>query len=343
MQKAVDTTPNLGIIIVAYGNTPEVKILLDQILAQKIRGDSVVVIDNHPDHATADMASSHPAADIVEAGENIGFAAACNLAAALLPAEIELILLLNPDIALTPLALSAMRRLDPAWAASSGLILLPSGTINAEGNVLHISGLAWCDGLERPAPHMPHPRPLKCLSGACLLIRRHVWNELGGFATDFFMYYEDIDLSMRLSLAGHQIGLQSDAVFIHDYSFTKGDYKWFYLERNRILFMLRTWPFAVLLFLSPFLLLIEAGLWLTALLERRARVRVRAVASAIRLLPTVFRQRKVIQSHSQLSPRSFWRLLSPTINTPVIKGPSTSWTANRIYSMIYAIGQRLLP
>ena len=47
------------------------------------------------------------------------------------------------------------------------------------------------------------------------------------------MYGEDLDLSLRLRLAGWGVGMVPAARVEHDYEFAKGDYKWFYLERNR--------------------------------------------------------------------------------------------------------------
>ena len=64
-------------------------------------------------------------------------------------------------------------------------------------------------------------------------MRRGAWDAAGGFDERYFMYGEDLDLSLRLRLAGWGLGLARAAEVAHDYEFAKGDYKWFYLERNR--------------------------------------------------------------------------------------------------------------
>jgi len=71
---------------------------------------------------------------------------------------------------------------------------------------------------------------------------RRTWQQLGGFADDYFMYHEDVDLSLRLRLAGGRIGVIPDARVDHDYDFDKGPAKWRVLERNRWATLLRTYP-----------------------------------------------------------------------------------------------------
>ena len=80
----------------------------------------------------------------------------------------------------------------------------------------------------------------------------------------FFLYQEDVDLSLRLRLAGGTIGIEPAARVDHDYEFAKGPAKWRYLERNRWAMILRTYPLALLLLLTPALLATEIALFAIA-------------------------------------------------------------------------------
>ena len=81
----------------------------------------------------------------------------------------------------------------------------------------------------------------------------------------FFLYHEDVDLSLRVRLAGGALGVEPAARVDHDYEFDKGAAKWRYLERNRWATLIRTYPAALL-----------------ALLAGAARDRARAASSSRR-------------------------------------------------------------
>ena len=107
-------------------------------------------------------------------------------------------------------------------------------------------------------------REVGYLSGACFAVRREAFDAVGGFDASYFLYHEDLDLSLRLRLAGGRLGVEPDARVEHDYEFVKGDYKWELMERNRWATLVRTWPGPVLAVVAPALLATELAIWLAA-------------------------------------------------------------------------------
>ena len=93
-----------------------------------------------------------------------------------------------------------------------------------------------------------------------MAVRREAWDAVGGFDARYFMYGEDLDLGLRLRLAGWGSGVAPAAEVVHDYAFTKGDYKWFWLERNRAWTVLGAYPGLLLAALAPALLAFEVVL-----------------------------------------------------------------------------------
>ena len=75
---------------------------------------------------------------------------------------------------------------------------------------------------------------------------------VGGFPEQFFLYHEDVDLSLRLRLRGGALGIEPAAVVDHDYEFGAGEHKWRWLERNR-------WPSSIRVYPAPLLAAARAG------------------------------------------------------------------------------------
>ena len=81
--------------------------------------------------------------------------------------------------------------------------------------------------------------------GACLL-RRSAVEAIGGIAPEFFMYYEDADLSWRMRLAGYTIRYEPAATVRHRHgasSDLRSESFAYFTERNRLLMLLRCAPF----------------------------------------------------------------------------------------------------
>jgi N-acetylglucosaminyl-diphospho-decaprenol L-rhamnosyltransferase len=202
--------------------------------------------------------------------------------------------------------------------------VLPGGErVNTSGGILHWLGLAWagqCDAPVAAAPAAPAEVPFA--SGAALVVRRVAWGQVGGFETAYFMYFEDVDLSVRLRLAGWEVGVAPGARVEHEYTFTKGDYKWFHLERNRLWTVLGAYPAALLALTAPALLGFEAALLVIAARQGWLRAKLRAQAAALRTLPWALRRRRELQAARTISAAAFARALTASLDSPYLDAPA---------------------
>lgn len=290
--------PRLSVVIVTHDSRGAVERTLPALSAELRDGDEVIVVDNASGDGTPEAVERlAPGATIVETGANLGFAAACNVGAE--AASGDLLVLLNPDAAPQPGFRDAIERPladGRGWSAWMGLVSAEGGrVVNTRGGVVHFTGIAWAGGAGEPIAE-PLAGEVGFASGACLAIPLATWRAAGGMPAEFFLYYEDVDLSLRLRLAGERVGIEPAARVDHDYEFAKGAAKWRQLERNRWAALIRTYPGDLLALLAPALLVTELALIPISIAGGWGRQKALAWADVARALPRLLRERRAIQA-----------------------------------------------
>jgi len=314
----------LAVVIVTYENAGRVGGTLHAVLAQLQAGDELVVVDNGSRDGTADVVrEAAPLARVLEQERNLGFAAGCNLGAAVSTAP--LLLFLNPDATPAPGALEALRGAAgdrPRWGAWQALVTLPGGRdINTSGGITHFLGMGWAGSCGQPIGTAPDgPTEVSFASGAALVVRRAAWDHVGGFDERYFMYGEDLDLALRLWLSGFGVGLVPAAHVEHDYEFAKGERKWLLLERNRWWTVLSDYPAGLLIPLLPALLGAEAALLLVAARGGWLRAKLRAQAAVLRELPQILARRREVQARRTVGAGRLAEQLSASLDSAYLSG-----------------------
>ncbi|MGN6816344.1 MAG: hypothetical protein ACTHK3_09715, partial [Solirubrobacterales bacterium] len=192
-----------------------------------------------------------------------------------------------------------------------------------------------------PLAAAPPAGEVPAASGACLAIPLAAWHRIGGFPERFFMYHEDVDLSVRLRLAGGVVGIEPSAVVAHDYEFGANGDKWRWLERNRLAFLVRTYPASLLMLLAPVLLATELALLFVSAAGGWGRQKLTANFEALRWLPRLLRERRSIQRQRAISAAEFASRLTPDLDSPLISTAARSLPA-RLALRTYWRAVRLL-
>jgi N-acetylglucosaminyl-diphospho-decaprenol L-rhamnosyltransferase len=312
-------SPTLSVVIVAWNSREELRRTLPVLLAELSAGDELIVVDNDSRDGSAEAVRSlAPAARLLQMGQNLGFAAAANIGAA--GARGELLLILNPDAAPQPGFGEAIRRPwteRRGWAAWQALIADRDGNqINSAGNPVHFTGIVWAGGHGRPIETAPGAGEVTALSGASLAIPRLTWESHGGFAEQFFLYHEDVDLSLRLRLGGGVLGIEPAAVVDHDYQFAPRAQKWRWLERNRWAFLIRVYPARLLALLAPALIATELALFAVSIRAGWGRQKFAATLDLIGWLPRLLGERRQVQSTRTVSTARFASWLCADLDSP---------------------------
>jgi GT2 family glycosyltransferase len=338
--------PTLSLLIVAYNNRGDLSKTLPALLPELGEGDELIVVENKPGDGSAELVRElAPAARIVPMGGNAGFAAGINAGAAV--AGGDLLVILNPDASPQPGFGEAIRRPwtdERGWGAWQALVA--DGElrwVNSAGNPLHFTGITWAGDHGRPLEPEAPPGEVTVASGACLSIPAASWRRSGGFPAEFFLYHEDVDLSVRLRAEGHSVGIEPTAVVAHDYEFGANAEKWFWLERNRLAFLVRTYPGPLLGLLAPALLATELALLVVSAAGGWGRQKLRANLAFLRWLPRLLRERRQIQRQRTVSAAEFASWLTPDLDSELISPLVRSLPARLLLRGYWRLVRLLLP
>jgi N-acetylglucosaminyl-diphospho-decaprenol L-rhamnosyltransferase len=188
----------------------------------------VVVVDNgSPPGETEALCAEAPRTRLIQRERNQGFGAAANVGVAATSGR--WVLLLNPDAWPTGDAIDRLLRFaeeEPRLAAAGPLLFDVEGhpqrsTIRAPLSAPALAiwaafpaGVSGLYGALRGQTQQA-PREGEFLQASAILLRREAFTEVGGFDESFFMYGEEADLCARLTDAGWDLAVCSDASFVH--------------------------------------------------------------------------------------------------------------------------------
>ncbi len=228
---------NLTAIIVNYNAGEFLQRCVDSLLSCPLKIEIIIVDNASSDHSLArinETPQSESKIQLIKNKANVGFAAACNQGFKISTAPI--LLFLNPDCAVKPGALfnlMSIMKNDPQIGMVGGLLVNSDGTEQAGGR--RAIPTPWRSfvrafGLARFAQRWPslfydfhlHKQPLpdtaievEAISGACMMVRRDVMQDVGEWDEGYFLHCEDLDWCMRFRKKGWKILFVPNAKITH--------------------------------------------------------------------------------------------------------------------------------
>jgi GT2 family glycosyltransferase len=227
------STPLYSIVIVAYGKRPITERCLES-LARTLGpalGDEaeLVLVDNASPDDTAELFEAwRDRATVVLGDSNRNFSGGCNAGAA--AARGEILVFLNNDTIVEPGALEALvaQAREPGVGAAGLRLHYLDGTLQHAG-----VGMIRVPSGHVVPHHLFHHQPgdlaaarvtydLDAVTAACLAIPRELFLELGGYDEGYANGWEDVDLCLRVRVAGRRIVYRGDLWLWHDEGQTRG-------------------------------------------------------------------------------------------------------------------------
>jgi GT2 family glycosyltransferase len=278
---------------------------VESVRAQRVRDVELLVVDNGSTDGTVTWLDAEGVPHVALA-RNSGFAAAVNLGAARTSAPY--VLVLNADAVLEP---DCLERLVPCLESDPGLggvqprILQlgctggsddPSAIVYSLGQRLSRDGRAFeiSAGLDQRNSPAAAGEVFGVCGAACLL-RRELFDDLGGYDERYFAFYEDVDLNVRARMAGWRFRLEPSAVVWH-----RGAASWRkgfahpsadnarLVARNRLATQVKFMPVGAM----PRISAVELGALARAARERRFGATAAGKLAALRWLGALRRERR---------------------------------------------------
>ncbi len=270
---------------------------LDSLAAQTLQPAEVIVVDNGSSDGSVELARSR-GARVIELGRNTGFAVAANRG--IEAASAPLVALVNTDVELEPDWLGRMAAALEAHAGAASVackmldLRRTHSQVYDAGDILRRDGACEQRGrFRRDDGRYDSPGEIFAACAGAALYRREAVLSVGGFDERFFAYLEDVDLGLRLRLAGFTCRYEP-AVAHHASEGSSGALErpplaW--VERNTLLLVAKAFPLSWL----PYVAYRQLGWAWHALRERRLRSHLSGVAAALPLLPAMLRSRRELR------------------------------------------------
>lgn len=287
--------PFVDVVVVLWHSVPYLEQLFDGLAATDYPKASMAVhfVDNCPgDGSLVEVKKQQerlkgtlPEIVLHEPGTNTGFSGGNNLVMRKSIADGHAYTyLLNHDASFEMETLSAavaVAESDARIGSVQSLIVLQQKPteVNSIGNAIHFLGFGYCAGYhEARADVSPVVTKIAYGSGAGVLFRNCVLQEVGLLDETLFLYHEDLDLGWRILLSGFNNVLAPKSVLRHRYEFSRSMEKYFWMERNRVAVVLKNYQILTVILLVPLLIATDFALLAFAVKGGWWRDKLRAMA-----------------------------------------------------------------
>ncbi len=214
------TSPLVSVVVPVHGKWEYTRACLASIEQHRpaVPFEVLVVDDASPDR-TAELVAASPGLRLVRTQRNVGFVGACNLGAS--HARGAYLLFLNNDTEVRPGALDALvgaADSDDRIGLVGAQLVYPDGRLQESGGIVWADGSGWNYGRDRDAsaPEFQVRRDVDYCSGAAILVRRDLFEQVGGFDQRYApAYYEDTDLAFAIRATEHRTIVEPGAVIMH--------------------------------------------------------------------------------------------------------------------------------
>jgi len=314
---------NVTVIIVNWNAKTLLSECLDGLRNQIYRSLTVILVDNGSNDGSIDfVTNNYPEVKTIALPENLGFAAANNIA--LKTVQTEYVALLNNDAVPHHLWLKHLVKAlesypEAGFAASKMLFYDNPETIDRAGDAYTRAGAGFLRGRAESASNFDKQ---EWIFGACAgaaLYRTSMLKEIGYFDEDFFLLYEDVDLSFKAQLRGYKCLYVPEAIVYHKASssivydspisvyYSHRNLEWVYIKNMPSHLIFKTFWLHIVYNIVAFFFFAAHG---------RMKEFTMAKRDALKGLKRILKKRRLIQRNRRVDNNYIWALLEKELFFP---------------------------
>jgi GT2 family glycosyltransferase len=220
----------VSVIIVTYNSSKDIGTLLPTLLVQSYKNFEIIIVDNNSYDDTKHIIKKYKNVKLIALPKNVGYGRACNIGARF--AKGRYLVFLNPDVKLTPTFLEILyrtiRELPDVGMVCATSVFYTGDKIQSIGQSYEpftgyaldllfgtkITDVRVLSLLQEKVSIFKYKYSLFSCNGVGFIIKKELFEKIGGFSPYYFLYFEDVDLGSKLRLIGYRI-ITSEALLFH--------------------------------------------------------------------------------------------------------------------------------
>ncbi|MDA3840519.1 MAG: glycosyltransferase family 2 protein [Patescibacteria group bacterium] len=236
---------------------------------------------------------------------------------------------------------------EKAGIAQSKILLYPKNNeeiiepkINSLGNIMHFLGFGFTSAYkEKDRELNGYPEIKGYASGCSFIIRKEVFEKIGGYDGDYYMYHDDVEVSWKTKLLGYKIILAPKSIIFHKYEFSRSVRMLYYMERNRYLVMFQFYSGLTLLLIMPAIVIMELGMWFFSIVNSWIGVKVKASLYFFSPLTwkKIFKKRKFLAGIKKEKEKNIIKYFEGRVLFQEISNPVLKYIANPLLNLYWKI------
>lgn len=216
--------------------------------------------------------------------------------------------------------------------------------LNSKGNKLTFLGFGYCAGDGVLDDTGNEPVDIISAAGAGILVPREIFFSVGMCDESYFMYHDDIELSQKIRLFGYRLVLAPKSVIYHEHEFGRSIRQVYFMERNRIRFLIEFYKIGTLLLIFPGWLFMEMGMLVYEIKNKWVWTKLRVYGYFLNPLHwrEIFKKRSQVQKLRTISDREFLNGFVAEIEFQQVNNPLLRYVANPFFKLYWSLIKKII-